>query len=193
MPEPKKGDKLYTAFNGKLEVVTFFGLTPNGRAYEMLKPARESDDPITGYVDRRFQCAPEMYFRTELAAWEKYYKDCVEAMEPARKGVLEAEDHFRFVQDQVAAAAMKIMHLKPIPDRFVLIVGDDYGQDHYGPFETLTAVEDWIKKNLRGATASLSLQDGRVNIAWNGASPRESVEVRKLGFEFRQTIVRDGH
>jgi hypothetical protein len=193
---PNKGDKMYTAFGGKLEVVAFHDMTPTG-AYVMLKPAKDSDDPITGQADRRFQCSPEMYCRTELEAWQRYYKECVDEIEPAKKAMLEAEARLRFVQDQGNVAAMKIMHLSPggLPgsERFLLVVGDDYGKDYYGPFDDLEGVKTWIKNNLRGATASLTMHGDRVQVVWDLAAPRESVEVCKVGFKFKPTIVRDGH
>jgi hypothetical protein len=196
MPEhPKKGDKLYTAFNGKLEVVTFIGLTPNGRAYEMENPVT-AEKPFQFFAERRFQCAPEMYCRTELEAWQRCYKECTDAIEPAKKAVEDAEDYLENVDEEANKAAMNIMRLTPLapaPDRFLVIVGDDYGRDYYGPFDALNSVEAWIKGNLRGATANLAMKGEQVEIAWIGAVPRESVEVCKVGFKFKPTIVRDGH
>jgi hypothetical protein len=192
MPEnPKSGDKLYTAFNGKLKVVTFvreeyapqMGNIPAESRLSYL--CKDSDD-------KRFNCSPDMYCRTELEAWQKYYKECTEAIGPAKQHLEEAERQLNFVAQETEKAALKV-HLALKPKKLMVIVGDDYGPKYYGPFDQPKDVEAWIGKNLEW-NLSLGLEGDRVTMRYlDGTKPRPPVAIRQIGLEFEPTIVRDGH
>lgn len=82
----QRGDKLYSAFNGKLEVVTFL---EEGLA--------DPECTINAWLIRhangqKARCSMDMYFRTEREAWEDYLRDWTQAIPGLRKTVNEALD-----------------------------------------------------------------------------------------------------
>jgi len=91
-----------------------------------------------------------------------------------------------------------------ITAKYIVIVGDDYGHEYYGPFDGIGKVELWLEQTFgRGVVINEragQLRGDRWDIIWEADAEfrlfdgeRASISIRRLERDMQGMIVRDGH
>ena len=102
----QRGDTVYNVSNGQLETAAFV-------EESIVEGASKPTWLLISHRDRRrIRCSTKMYVDTEQKAWERYLRECKEALPNANKSVQEARAHLSHVRSEIARISTIVEGLK---------------------------------------------------------------------------------
>lgn len=105
----QRGDTVYTISNGQLEKATFVEET-------IVEGASLPSWLLISHRDRRrFRCSTTMYVDTEQKAWERYLRQCKEALPACQIALREAKSGLQYVRSEIVRTKTILEGLKDEP------------------------------------------------------------------------------
>lgn len=107
---PQCGDKMYSAFCGKLRVVQFVReeIAPGATLPTYIM--REGEFPNREH----FRCPTDMYVETEQEAWEIYLRDCENVLPSIIEQAKKAQDAVEHCKSEIEKTKARIAELTPV-------------------------------------------------------------------------------